>query len=435
LKTLTGNRLEAAAASIERRLMPVLQNMADEPHIAAVREAIRPAFVVLFGATVIAFFLVRPQPWVARFLDAYHVGFGVMGVALVALLADQLARSFGYDRVVAVAVSLAAFVVSMPLPIPRNPVLALGSLASSSLFLALIVGLVGAELFRHAGRLIGNRIAATLAASIGMAVVFGGLAAALAPSHHSIADVLLLYFIKPLIGVGNTLPVLLAIIFLQMLLWSTGVHGPAFLAAVTTPIFLGAIDQNGQALVHGQTPPNIVTLSFFAFVYPGGSGATLPLSFLMLRSKIPRLRKLALATLLPTIVNVNEPLIFGVPLVMNPTLAVPFIGVPLLLAVIAYAATALGLVNRTVVYLPGASIPSPINVWLTTHGDWRAVVLLAVNIAIAFACYAPFYRSFEDAMRAAPAAEEQLVKTAEQVREHRVPDIAFEPDPPPGGAP
>jgi PTS system cellobiose-specific IIC component len=364
--------------------------------------------------------VVTPKHWIPVFLDAYHVGFGVMGIVLAGCLADRLARNFGYSRLAGIIVTLAAFFVSMPLPIPHNPVIAMSNIASSSLFLALIVGLVAGEVFRLA-KIRMRKTVAIVAATLATGILFGGLAALLASSHHSIADVLLLYFIKPLIGVGDTLPVLLLVVFLQTLLWSTGVHGPAFLAAVTTPIFLGAIDQNGQALRHGLLPPHIVTLSFFAFVYPGGSGATMPLSFLMLRSKIPRLRKLGLATLLPTVINVNEPLIFGVPLVMNPTLAIPFVGVPLVLAIVSYLATWLGLVDRTVYYLPGSLIPSPINVWLTTNGDWRAVALIFINIGIAFVLYLPFYRSFEEATRRAPAVEEQLVKTAEHLREHLEP--------------
>lgn len=425
MSSLPAGRLEAAIAAFEQRLLPRLQALQDEPHIAAVRAAIQSAFYALFLASVAAFFFVRPQPWIPRFLEAYHIGFGVMGLVLAVRLADRLAQAFGYSRAAAVVITLAAFLISMPLPIlsklPRHPVSAMEVLASSSLFLALIVALVTGEIFRGSIKRIRTAVAGNGVAVVLTAVLFGGLAVILAPSKDSIADALLLYFIKPLIGVGDTLPVLLLVVFLQTLLWSTGVHGPAFLAAITTPIFLGAVDQNGQALVHGELPPHIVTLSFFAFVYPGGSGATLPLSFLMLRSKIPRLRRLGLATLLPTFANVNEPLIFGVPLVMNPTLVIPFIGVPLVLAVVAYIATWLGLVARTVVFLPGAPIPAPLNVWLTTRGDWRAVVLIFVNIAIAFACYAPFYRSFEEAIRRAPTVEEELVKAAEQLREHHEP--------------
>jgi cellobiose PTS system EIIC component len=425
LKASAARGLDAAIGALEARLLPRLQRAADEPHFAAVRAAIQPAFWVMAAATVVSFFLVPPHPivWIvaelfARFLDAYHVGFGVMGVTLAILLANHLALRFHYNRIAAMLLAALAFAISLPRPIPHSPLVLLGTLSASSLFLAIIVGAFNGEVLRWAHRVIRNRALALASATLVILVVFGGVAAALAPSHQSMADVVLAT-VKPLIGVGDTLPALLLVVFLQVLLWTAGVHGPGFLAALTTPIFLGAIDANGQALLHHQAPPHIVTITLFLFFFPGGSGATLALNLLMLRSRIPRLRRLGIASLLPSFINVNEPLIFGLPLVMNPSLTIPFIGVPLVLATITYFAMYFGLVDKTVVFLPGA-IPAPIAAWLTTSGDWRAVLLVLGNIALSYVLYLPFYKSFEEAIRRAPEAEDQLVKTAEAIREHEL---------------
>lgn len=425
MKASAARGLDAAIGALEARLLPRLQRAADEPHFAAVRAAIQPAFWVMAAATVVSFFLVPPHPivWIvaelfARFLDAYHVGFGAMGVTLAILLANHLALRFHYNRIAAMLLAALAFAISLPRPIPHSPLVLLGTLSASSLFLAIIVGAFNGEVLRWAHRVIRNRAVALASATLVILVVFGGVAAALAPSHQSIADVVLAT-VKPLIGVGDTLPALLLVVFLQVLLWTAGVHGPGFLAALTTPIFLGAIDANGQALLHHQAPPHIVTITLFLFFFPGGSGATLALNLLMLRSRIPRLRRLGIASLLPSFINVNEPLIFGLPLVMNPSLTIPFIGVPLVLATITYFAMYFGLVDKTVVFLPGA-IPAPIAAWLTTSGDWRAVLLVLGNIALSYVLYLPFYKSFEEAIRRAPEAEDQLVKTAEAIRKHEL---------------
>ncbi|HEV2908519.1 MAG TPA: PTS transporter subunit EIIC [Candidatus Eremiobacteraceae bacterium] len=417
--------LDAAIGALEARMLPRLQRAADEPHFAAVRAAIQPAFWVMAVATVVVYFLVSPHPIVwqlsdlfARFLDAYHIGFGAMGVALALLLANHLALRFGYDRIAAIVLTAVAFALSLPRPVPHSPFVLLGTLSAGSLFLAIIVASLTGEAMRWIYRAIKRRALALIASALAVLAVFGGIAGVLAPSHQSMADVLL-KAIKPLIGVGDTLPALLLVVFLQVLLWTAGVHGPGFLSAITTPIFLGAIDANGQALLHHQAPPHIVTITLFLFFFPGGSGATFSLNILMLFSKIPRVRKLGFASILPSVINVNEPLIFGLPLVMNPSLTIPFIGVPLVLATITYLAMYFGLVAKTVVFLPGA-IPAPIAAWLTTNGDWRAVALVFVNIALAFVLYLPFYRTFEDTLRAAPEQEEQLVKAAEAIREHEL---------------
>ena len=425
MKVSAARGLDAAIGALEARLLPRLQRAADEPHFAAVRAAIQPAFWVMAAATVISFFLVPPHPiaWhaadlFARFLDAYHVGFGAMGVTLAILLANHLALRFHYNRIAAMVLAALAFAISLPRPIPHSLLVLLGTLSASSLFLAIIVGAFNGEVLRWAHRLVRNHALALAAATLVILAVFVGIAAALAPSHQSMADVVLAA-VKPLIGVGDTLPALLLVVFLQVVLWTAGVHGPGFLAALTTPIFLGAIDANGQALLHHQAPPHIVTITLFLFFFPGGSGATLALNLLMLRSRIPRLRRLGLASLLPSFINVNEPLIFGLPLVMNPSLTIPFIGVPLVLATITYFAMYFGLVDKTVVFLPGA-IPAPIGAWLTTSGDWRAVLLVLGNIALSYVLYLPFYKSFEEAISRAPEAEDKLVKAAEAIREHEL---------------
>lgn len=402
-----------AIAALEERLFPVLRRFADEPHLAAIRDAVQLAFYAFGVWTVIAFFLLPPGPLLERFFSAYHIGFGFMGIALAAVLPDRLACRFGYSRIAGIALGLSAFLFSLPPNALHQPFESfLGQISASSLFLALIVGVATSECLRLAHQHIRNEMAALAVGIAAGIAIFGGLTLA----HVDIGR-LLIALIAPLISLGDTLPALLIVVFLQTLLWSAGIHGPAFLAALTTPVYLRALDENAQALLHHQTPPHIVTIMIFLFIYPGGSGATLPLAFLCLRTRVARLRRLGVASLLPSIANVNEPLIFGVPIVMNPGLVLPFIGIPLVLATLTYTTAWFGLVRHTTVWLPGA-IPSLIGAWLTTKGDWRALVLMCVNVGLAFALWTPFFRAFERTVQAQPDAEEGLVKAAEAIREH-----------------
>lgn len=393
------------------RVFEALRRWSDEAHLISIREAIGPAFVVLGVATTVAFFFVEPAPLLPRFFEAYRVGFGAMGLALAILLAERLARAFAYSRVAGVLLSFAAFAISLPPVGAISPVKALETISSTSLFLALVVGLIVGETMRLAHRGLRRPAAAIFLSAVVTAAIFGGLAVA-----HVSLSAALIAVVKPLVKVGDTLPALLVVVFFQTLLWFAGVHGPAFLAAIVTPVYLNAIDQNSQAALHHLSPPYVVTIMVFTFVYPGGSGATLPLGLLLLRSRVHRLRRLGLASLLPNIANVNELLLFGVPVVMNPTLLVPFVGAPLALSCITYASFALHFVDRTTIWLPGA-VPSVVAAWITTGGDWRAVVLVIVNLAVSLAIYLPFVRAFEAAAASKPEAEAALVKAAEAIRE------------------
>ena len=139
--------------------------------------------------------------------------------------------------------------------------------------------------------------------------------------------------------------------------------------------------------------PHIVVVSLFLFVFPGGAGATLPLAFMLRFSRVPRLRKIGKLVLLPSVFNINEPLLFGVPLVLNPFLVVPFVVAPSVLATITYLAVRFALVGRPAFYYP-SSIPSVVSTYLATL-DWRAGGLIVLNIAIAAMIYWPFFRAYE----------------------------------------
>jgi len=377
-----------------------------------------PSFAGLIAVTIIAFFT-PPEPTLGtsftdlstRFFAAYHVGFGAMGVVLSALLADRLARAFGFNRPLAWIVSLGAFASGLKWPLADNLAVELGAISSTSILLGLVTTLATGEALRFARKYVPNVIAADAAGALAVAVVFGGLALA----HVTLGDVLLTV-IRPLVSASDTLPGLLLVVFFQTLLWTAGVHGPAFLSGIVTPVFLKALDENSQAVAAHQAPPHIVTIMLSIFYFPGGSGATLPLTLVMLRSRIARLRKLAMASILPTVWNVNETIIFGVPLVMNPSLTIPFLLVPLVLATITYLATWLNLVGHTIVYLPPV-FPSLVTAWLTTAGDWRAIVLVFINIAIGAIIYAPFFRAYEKAVVAQPSEQNRLLREAEAIRD------------------
>ena len=405
--------LPGAVAALELRVFPVLRRWAEEPHLVAIRDAVQIAFYAFGAWTVVAFFLLPPGPLLDRFFQAYHIGFGFMGVALAVVLPDRLAAKFGYNRIAAVAVSLGAFLLSLPPNVlHQNFEDFLSQISATSLFLALIVGLVSGECLRLADRWIDNPTLSTIVGAGAALLIFGGMAAL----HVDLAR-WLIAIVQPLVSVGDTLPALLVVVFLQTVLWSAGIHGPAFLAPITTPIYLHALDANAQAIVHHQQPPYVVTLMIFSFIYPGGSGATLPLAFLLLRSRVHRLRRLGVASFAPSICNINEPLIFGIPIVMNPGLVLPFVGIPLVLATITYLAQAYGFVARTSVWLPGA-FPSILAAWITTKGDVRSLLLIGVNTAVAFILWTPFWSSFERTVRGHPETEEELVRTAEAIREH-----------------
>jgi PTS system cellobiose-specific IIC component len=174
-----------------------------------------------------------------------------------------------------------------------------------------------------------------------------------------------------------------------------GVHAGAVLATIR-PLWETMLVENMEAAASGSRAlPHIATQPFYLWwVWQGGSGATLPLALLLTRAKSAQLKGVGRIGLLPAICNINEPILFGAPVVMNPALAVPFFAVPLVSVALAYAAFSLGWVNRPFLEMPW-TLPAPVGAFLSTGGDWRAVVLQLLNLAVGLALYWPFLRRYD----------------------------------------
>jgi PTS system cellobiose-specific IIC component len=158
-------------------------------------------------------------------------------------------------------------------------------------------------------------------------------------------------------------------------LWTMGIHGDLTIGIALEPVWTANLAANAQAVAAGQQPTAIYTSLFRSYVVPGGSGATLPLAFYLLRSKVPRLRMVGRLGIWPGIFNINEPITFGTPIIFNPVLAIPFIVITFLNATIAYLAHTLHLVTPTYIAAPW-TLPSPILMFMTTGYDIRAAILV-----------------------------------------------------------
>jgi PTS system cellobiose-specific IIC component len=374
-----------------------LHALAQAPFLAAVRDALPWAFGALVAAFIVLLVVVSPSPTAHGAAIAQRVSlallpaFGIMACALAIALPLALARRAQYSPAVVLVASLACFTLALPRVSQNEAIAYLRAVGATGIFLAILMtGIVAAciALMRFPRRRDDAVARDVLGAIIALVAVAMLVFAAHVDISQKIASAL-----EPLARMGDTYPAFLAIIAVEMLLWTVGVHGPAMLAAIVTPVYLTLQMQNTSAFAAKLPLPHVVVVSLFLFVFPGGSGATLPLAALLAVSRIPRLRKLGRIVIFPAIANVNEPLIFGLPIVLNPYMLVPFVFVPLVLASVTYAAVTAGLVARPAFYVP-SSVPAPISTYLATL-DPRAPLLLCANLAIAFLLYLPFVRAYE----------------------------------------
>ncbi len=180
---------------------------------------------------------------------------------------------------------------------------------------------------------------------------------------------------------------------LNSTLWFFGIHGYYALLPMVE-LLQQASDLTYSTVAAGGSAPYAMNLSFMGtFVFIGGSGSTLSLVIaLLLFSKQKTLRLIAIASIPIGLINVNEILLFGLPIIFNPRLFIPFLLAPLANVIIGLTAVNLGLVQIPSVSVP-FNAPVLVNALIATHGDWHSVALQAINLAVGILIYLPAVRA------------------------------------------
>jgi len=216
-------------------------------------------------------------------------------------------------------------------------------------------------------------------------------------SIHNVATIILT---KPLTAVGGSYFGLMVITLLIHLLWTCGLHGANIVLGIVDPALYVLMDQNRVAFeqgLRGTQLPNVVTRQFFdVFQSMGGSGATFSLVIMMLLwSKSKQLKEIGKLSIGPGLFNINEPILFGLPIVMNPLLIIPFILSPLATVTITYWAMKVGWVARpTGIAIPWTTPPF-ISGWLVT-GHISGAIIQLVTFFVTGIIYYPFFKMWDN---------------------------------------
>lgn len=182
---------------------------------------------------------------------------------------------------------------------------------------------------------------------------------------------------------------LVIIYLLTQALWIVGIHGANIIFAFVNPIALAnmTLNASGQRLVVAGEFSNM-------FVIAGGSGATLGLCiWLATRAKSEQLSAIGKASIVPGIFNINEPLIFGLPIIYNPALAIPFMLAPVASMTVYYFSMKLELINPVIAQVPWPT-PVGIGAFLGT-ADWKAIIVALICALVAFLVYYPFIKVYD----------------------------------------
>lgn len=307
--------------------------------------------------------------------------------------------------------------------VPVKDVLARQFSDTKSLFLGMFIAILSVEIYSKLEKVDRLRIKMPDSVPPNVAASFSALIpgiitvtfiATLGFTFHAITSMHLydaIYKVvqQPLV---QSLPGLLVLMFVAQLFWVIGIHGNQMIKPIREPLLLGAIAVNMTAFEQGQEIPNIITMPFWdVYMSIGGSGLTIGLLLaVMIASKRLEMKEIAKISFGPCVFNINEPVIFGMPIMLNPILAIPFIITPLVTGTIGYFATSMGFAGKAVVMVPWTT-PPIINAWLSTAGSMGAVVTQLVCILTATLIYLPFVQV---ASRRADLAQREAEQAAQQ---------------------
>ena len=443
--------------AVLEQLSMKMAKISEQRHLRAIRDGIVSTLPLIIVGSVFLILAFPPFPkewgisvlakkYAVQMLLPYRMTMFIMGLDAVMGIGYSLAKSYKLDGITGAILSVCAFLLTI-MPKMINPVevinqtvngqavqiiveegtkgsqllqedlgyvMQMSKLGSAGLFVGIIVAIFAVEVYRLTTTT-GFKIRMPEAVPESVARSFE----ALTPAAIIIFTLTILTYwlkidlhdiigsvIKPILKFSDSWFSVILIVFMITFFWSFGIHGDSIVGSVVRPLWLMLLEQNATALANGQPVPHIAAEPLYQwFVWIGGSGTTIGFALLLLfKSKSAYGKTLGKAAILPSIFNINEPIIFGAPIVLNPTLLPPFIIVPIVNATIAYFAMAAGLVNR-VTSTPPWTLPGPIGAFLATNGDFRALILNVILIVISIIIYYPFFNVYEKKLLAEERAE------------------------------
>ena len=285
-----------------------------------------------------------------------------------------------------------------------------GSLGATGLFTGMIIAVLSVEIFCWLSKKEGLKIKMPETVPPGVARAFEvlipafltitaisliGLASQELLGMH-LNDVISESIQGPLSGIGASIPGIIVIYIMIGLFWLVGIHGNNMLAAVKETLFTPLLLENTEVYNAGGTPKNLVNMVFLQmFGEFGGSGVTLGLVIaIFIFSKREDNRAVATLSSVPGLFNINETVTFGIPMVLNPILGIPFVIAPIVTILIGYVLTVIGFCPKVVLSVPWTTPPIILG-FLATGANIMGAVSQAIVIVVSVLIYTPFLIAYE----------------------------------------
>ncbi|AMM58354.1 PTS sugar transporter subunit IIC [Clostridioides difficile] len=392
---------------LSEKFTPVVNNMTKNIWVQSVQSTIMKVLPMVFVGSLVTIVSVLKN-YISFLPDLSPINqytFGLLGLFIAFLLPMEIMKNKKFESMSVVAgLAGAGLMLMMIRPEITNEGAIFnfnrfggeGMLVSlvAGLFSGLIMSLFGSFSFfgedsalpDFVSKWFDNMLPITVIMFVGWGLIYG--------LNFDMFEIIVRVF-KPVSDIAQTLPGFVLLNFLVVFIYSLGISGWV-LSPITYSIQLGAIAANAAAVASGGVATNIYVYEVIqtGWITLGGLGATLPLVIMMCLSRVGRIKAIGRACIVPSIMNINEPVIFGAPVAWNPFLMLPMWIGTVVISITTYLSMSMGFVT----------IPSKVfNLWyvpfgistFTVNQDVRGLIVLAINIVLLFMIWYPFFKAYE----------------------------------------
>ena len=406
---------------LENVLLPVADKLNNNRYLTALRNGFMVALpIIIFGSI---FVVLANLPFLDKLIgeDAYQAyqqalspasqaTLTIMGLFVIIGIGYKMVEQRGGEAIYGAAVSIAAFLVLTPQVLGDTAnVIPTSVLGAEGMFLGIFTAFIAAELYqlfvsknltikmpqgvpsavsRSFSALI--PISLTLAIFLAIRILFGFT------PYDTVQNFIYTIIQAPLTSLGSGLPATIIAVLLIQVFWFFGLHGQIIINSIFDPIWYALNDQNLEAFQAGaDVLPNIVTKQFIDtfIVGIGGSGMTLAvLLAIFVVAKSRQLKDLGKLGIGSGLFNVNEPVIFGMPIIMNPLVIIPWLLAPVIVAIVTYTLMSIGFVPRPAGVIVPWTTPALLSGYLATGNKLMGTVMQLINMGIVFIIWLPFLK-------------------------------------------
>lgn len=407
---------------IEQKITPLAGTVGQQRHVIAIRDGFISALPFMIIGSFMLVFIFPPfssdstlgfaRGWLnfslkyrAQLMLPFNLSMGVMTFFISVGIGASIGRHYKLDPIMTGLLAFMAFLlVAAPY---HDGQISTQYFSGQGIFTAIITALYASEMYawlkRHNITIrLPKEVPTGVARSFEIMIPVVVIVATLHPLNLFIESTTgliipeaIMHLLAPLISASDSLPAILISVFICQILWFAGIHGALIVSGIMNPFWMTNLALNQTALAAGAPLPHIYLQGFWDhYLLIGGVGSTLPLAFLLLRSRAVHLRTIGKMGVVPSFFNINEPILFGTPIIMNPVFFLPFIFVPLINAIFAYTATKLGWVAQIVSLTPWTT-PGPIGASWATNWALSPVFMCLFCIIISAVMYYPFLKAYE----------------------------------------